>query len=355
MRESPLISVIIIAYNRKKFLSTAIFSALNQTLDKSKYEIIVVKNFKDEEIDALIEKAGVTSLQRGDEIVGSYIAAGVEKSRGEILVFLDDDDEFVKGKLQVIDEIFASDQGVGYYHNDIILVDSSGQQISTNFRKGSSDFIEKAGRFRLEKPMTGGHANKLLRASAYGYLSSIAIRKSVMAPFLRDLTQSVESAQDIFVFYCALLSSSCRILVVDPLKLTRYRLHAANVSVFADAGKKNLNTEREIQILQFLEREKKSMETILKIATETQYNRDKRNLKVVEKMIGYELYSRKVDLNMVDPSSTRGRVLSDALRFFKYSFRSRFVSNQVTILVRCLLWVAFPKVTKRAFVRRFGS
>ena len=38
----PYISVIITAYNRKEFLLNAIKSALNQTLDKKYYEIIVI-------------------------------------------------------------------------------------------------------------------------------------------------------------------------------------------------------------------------------------------------------------------------------------------------------------------------
>ena len=45
------ISVIIIAYKRKEFLLGAIKSVLNQTLDKKYYEIIVVKNYKDDAID----------------------------------------------------------------------------------------------------------------------------------------------------------------------------------------------------------------------------------------------------------------------------------------------------------------
>ncbi len=54
---SPFISVIITAYNRREFLKHAVRSVLNQTLDKGLYEIIVVKNFKDPEVDRLIEQS----------------------------------------------------------------------------------------------------------------------------------------------------------------------------------------------------------------------------------------------------------------------------------------------------------
>jgi glycosyltransferase involved in cell wall biosynthesis len=49
-----MISVIIIAYNRKRYIINAINSALNQTLSKDKYEIIVIKNFNDNVIDKFI-------------------------------------------------------------------------------------------------------------------------------------------------------------------------------------------------------------------------------------------------------------------------------------------------------------
>lgn len=356
MNDPPFISVIITAYNRKEFLSNAINSVLNQTLNRSKYEIIVVKNFKDEQIDDLIKDAGAISLERGDEIIGSYMVAGIERSSGQILVFLDDDDEFLQDRLKIVSEIFESNLEIGYYHNDIIPIDTSGRELSINFRKRSSAFIEKAGQMHIQKPLTGSSANKLLKAAAYGYESAIAVRKSVMIQFLSFLKLSVESAPDIFTFYCALLSSACGILVVDPLKLTKYRLHAANISLFSVAREQNSNTEKEeVRIFKFLSREKRSLESIMNIVVATDDLEQLKNLKVVKKMIGYELYNRKLDLDIVDPYSNRRRILSDAIKFFKYSFRSRFLGSQVTILVRSVLWVFFPRTTRKSFVKRFAS
>ncbi|WP_241760253.1 glycosyltransferase [Thermoplasma volcanium] len=41
-----VISVIIIAYNGKKYILDAVKSALNQTLDKKYYEIIVIEKLQ---------------------------------------------------------------------------------------------------------------------------------------------------------------------------------------------------------------------------------------------------------------------------------------------------------------------
>ncbi len=344
--------MIVTAFNRKEFLLSAIYSVLNQTLDKSKYEIIVLKNFQDEKIDGIIKGMNGVSLRLGTEIIGSYLFAGIERSSGDIIVFLDDDDEFMKDKLQTIYEVFSSSPEIGYYHNDRIIIDASGNEILTSFRRFETDFIQKTGHFIVEKPVTEKYANMLFNAGAYGYMSSIAVKKSVVVPLLTQLKTSIASVQDIFFFYCALLSTECRIIAVDSKKLTKYRLHPANVSQFSYAI--DNQTELEKKIFEFLLREKKSLDAIMEIATGRENMEQEKSLKVVRKMIGYDLYLRKVNLNMVDPSSNRRRVISDAITFFRYSFRSRFI-GQVNIVVRSVLWVIFPNTTKRIFVKRFAK
>ncbi|MEM3858607.1 MAG: glycosyltransferase [Candidatus Micrarchaeaceae archaeon] len=56
------ISVIITAYDRRDFIRDAIQSALNQALEKSLYELIVIKNFYDENIDKFIEKSNIKNI-----------------------------------------------------------------------------------------------------------------------------------------------------------------------------------------------------------------------------------------------------------------------------------------------------
>jgi glycosyltransferase involved in cell wall biosynthesis len=56
----PFISVIITAHNRREFLLDAVNSALNQTLPKDEYEIIIVKNFS--EYDDILKNLGSRNL-----------------------------------------------------------------------------------------------------------------------------------------------------------------------------------------------------------------------------------------------------------------------------------------------------
>ena len=70
----------------------AVNSALNQTLPKDEYEIIVVKNFEDENIDRFLEEHSVRNIIVKEEPLSAKIVKGVEESRGEVISFLDDDD-----------------------------------------------------------------------------------------------------------------------------------------------------------------------------------------------------------------------------------------------------------------------
>lgn len=67
----PFISVIITAYNRKEFLLEAVNSALNQTLPKDEYEIIVVRNFS--EYDDILKNLDVKTVFANEENQGPQI------------------------------------------------------------------------------------------------------------------------------------------------------------------------------------------------------------------------------------------------------------------------------------------
>jgi glycosyltransferase involved in cell wall biosynthesis len=101
------ISVIIPAiYDRKDFLLEAVRSTFNQKLDKKLYEVIVVKNFEDKTIDNYIHKLGFKNLISDSPRYGEKVSIGIKESSGEILAFLDDDDEFKQDKLNRIYEVF---------------------------------------------------------------------------------------------------------------------------------------------------------------------------------------------------------------------------------------------------------
>lgn len=101
----PLISVMISAFNRKDFIIQAAKSALNQTLSNEWYEIVVVKNFMDSEVENFLEREGVRSVLSKEDLIGAFFLDGIKECRGDFIAFMDDDDEWDEKKLELVFEI----------------------------------------------------------------------------------------------------------------------------------------------------------------------------------------------------------------------------------------------------------
>lgn len=100
---TPLVSVILITYNRKKFLSEAISSILNQTY--TNFELIIVDNYSDYDFYSLVESFHSNRIHPYQNHNNGIIAInrnfGIRKSKGELLAFCDDDDIWLPEKLEV--------------------------------------------------------------------------------------------------------------------------------------------------------------------------------------------------------------------------------------------------------------
>lgn len=101
---SPRVSVIIPTYNRPEFVEKAIASALNQTYQN--LEVIVVQNGPSDVSGAVSEKF----QKLGQPVRHVYLPKpcpvnarneGVRVAKGELIAFLDDDDEWLPNKLAV--------------------------------------------------------------------------------------------------------------------------------------------------------------------------------------------------------------------------------------------------------------
>ena len=216
----PFISVIITtAHNRREFLLDAVNSALNQTLPKDEYEIIVVKNFEDERIDKFLEEHNVKNIVTNEGPLGAKIARGVEESKGEVISLLEDDDLWLPQKLEKVKRVFQ-DENVIYYHNNLydfygsLSIDSLIDKIKSN---GDSGKLLK---------LTIRDMNKSL--SPPGNNSSIAVRKKIFSNNALDKIKNVYLAVDVLLFYLAYCNNGY--LVFDDEILTLRRLHTTNFS-----------------------------------------------------------------------------------------------------------------------------
>ncbi|AAT42887.1 glycosyltransferase family A protein [Picrophilus oshimae] len=193
--KNPYISVIVIAYNRKQFLIDAVHSVINQTLDRSKYEIIIVKNFRDDDIDAQLNRFVDLNIYTDEISIGAKFARGIEISKGEILCFLEDDDIFKKNKLEVVLNVFKNKDLV-YFHNNFDIIDEKGNLISKNNKSNSSM-----------------------------NMSAISIKKTIIdTKILKNARSFVDDLMYLFAI------NSRKKILVSNLKLSYYRMHNMNAS-----------------------------------------------------------------------------------------------------------------------------
>ncbi|MHB1440524.1 MAG: glycosyltransferase family 2 protein [Cuniculiplasma sp.] len=196
MNRKPFITVLIIAYNRREFIKRAIGSVLSQTLDREEYEVIVIKNYRDELIDKYMDENNIKNIYSEKETLGGKLADGSLSSKGEVICFLEDDDIFFSNKLEEVFKKFKEDEDLVYLHNRCKIVDDK-----NNFIKLGGDSID----FNL---------------------SSISIRKSTI---YFDLVNKLTIGLDSFIFFNAL--DSGKLISETEKLLTVYMFHQSS-SVF---------------------------------------------------------------------------------------------------------------------------
>jgi len=223
----PFISVIITAYNRDKYVNKAIESVLNQTLDRDKFEILVVTNMD------LPEREGVRIIKSNERNLGAMIAQGILNSEGDIVSLLDDDDLFLPNKLEVVYNIFNK-HDISLFHNEMYFIDDNWNRIEKLERNR-----EKAVRKYLrEEPVSYTFLRKNLidKIKLSFNASSVSFRKNVLINYLDNLNGIIHQSIETIIFFLAAYKNN---IILSPQKLTYYRVHSFNISKVYIDGKIN--------------------------------------------------------------------------------------------------------------------
>ncbi|MFP3319594.1 MAG: glycosyltransferase family A protein [Acidilobus sp.] len=236
--DQPYISVIVTAYNRRRYLPFALRSLEAQTLPRDKFEVIVVKNFDDKESDDIISRNGWKEVYNDDLYHGRMVLAGLEESRGEVITLLDDDDMYVNSRLEEVYKAFTSFKRLVYFQSSQTIIDDNGNvlekplpslPISKNLVGGSPIIVDVDKLRVLAKRYNVSVADLVLkvRVGADFNNSSLAVRRSaleVSAHLLRELLSNVDS----FAFASSLRAGG--LMYFTDEKLTLYRVHGENWS-----------------------------------------------------------------------------------------------------------------------------
>ena len=210
-----MISVIITEYKKRGYLIHALQSVFNQTLSKDKYEVIVVKNYEDKEVDDYARKKGAKIIISDEKWLGPKIAQGLEEAKGDIISLLEDDDMFREEKLEVVYNIFREEK-VSEIHNEAIYIDSynnilSNPKINNNIYKY---YINRFNyKYKKHFDMIGGNSN-------------ISISKELIDNDIKYQKIVV----DMYLSFSAICKSEDKKVLLYGNPLTYYREHSQRAS-----------------------------------------------------------------------------------------------------------------------------
>ncbi len=125
-----LFSVIICTYNREKFILDSLVSLKNQSLTKDKYEIIIVNNNSTDKTDEICRKfvedyckelkiIYVIEVKQGLSFARNR---GFQESKGDIIVYIDDDAFATKDYLKNMIHFFTDNPNVSAIGGKVIPV-----------------------------------------------------------------------------------------------------------------------------------------------------------------------------------------------------------------------------------------
>ena len=134
---TPKVSVIVPVYNGARYLGEAIESVLNQTFQD--FELVVVSDASPDDSADVVRQFSDQRIRYLEHAQnrGSIAArnTGIEASRGDIVVFLDQDDVFHAEKLHTHVEFLARNPDIGLsYNSRFELLNESSRLIRTLWR-----------------------------------------------------------------------------------------------------------------------------------------------------------------------------------------------------------------------------
>ncbi len=215
------ITVIVYTFDRKDYILSAVQSAANQTLDRNSYEIIAVKGFSDPQIDNEIGKFADLVITVNEKGHGKKIVAALEKSTGEIVCLLDDDDQFTREKLERIKQIFESDSEITLVHNSMDRINEDGAIISPE--------NEAHGEETVLNTRNPDHKiiSRMLARRVNWYSSCMSFRKDIFQEETGTLSK-IDQSVDPMLFLMTLRVQGKIVQVGD--RLTRYRVHTSTTN-----------------------------------------------------------------------------------------------------------------------------
>lgn len=127
-----MISIIITSYNYQKYIERAIRSALNQSVSKDEYEVLVINDASTDYTKEILENyKDDVRIVHTEKNVGLAAARniGIKKAKGQFVVFLDADDFIHKDMLLLQHTFLSLNESLDAVSVDYIKVSERGSHV----------------------------------------------------------------------------------------------------------------------------------------------------------------------------------------------------------------------------------
>jgi glycosyltransferase involved in cell wall biosynthesis len=325
------ISVIITDHNRKDYIIECVNSVLQQeNISGDLYEIIVVKNYKDEYIDKFLNDNKIKIIETTNKAIGEKFVLGAKNSSSDILCILNDDDLFYPQKLYYVLNIFKQNKNLLYYHNSFIKIDKTSRSIHEN--TDMKEIIIN----------TNNIKEKLLKQALSGYNifndSCITIKKQVIMEYEKELLD-VKGNSDTILFLLSLTLNGS--LIMDNHKFTKFRLHSSG------SNPRSANIDNNIENFNgLIQRRLQSYMVILPV-----FEKDKLLYKYVKCMLKSNEMQYSIFIN-----TKRSILIRNLFSFIKCPFLISFKSRSfllIIILIKAINKKAVYKYVSKLIFRYY--
>lgn len=212
-------SILVNTYNHEKYINECLASCLKQDFPSEEYQVIVVDDGSTDDTLTRLKKyeGKIQIFSKSNSGQSHSINTGIEKSKGEILLFLDGDDFIHKSRVNNIVENFDKDPDLGIIlNNREVVFEDEAYKYKSIYLKNDFNYSH----LKLS-PST----KNFIKALNHSYITStISIKKSAIKKIF-PLPVKGKFCSDLFLMSACLYSS---FLFINS-NLTFYRYHNNNL------------------------------------------------------------------------------------------------------------------------------